>query len=335
MGTATFVYLITGFLGSGKTTLLNRVIHQFPKDRKLMILMNEFGEVGIDGTLVENEDLEMMEISKGSIFCACVKTDFVKGMYSISREIQPDVLLIESTGVANPTDLKRDLNLSIFKNRFLFKEQICLIDAAHFLGAYGAFQSIEKQLESSTLFIINKVDTSDRSTIDEIKGVVKKHHPEPSFVETVYAEVDFSSLFFSDETERTDSEATADEPMTQSELDDYVEALLDDPEAQVTPPDRLLSAVYRWEGQDLETIRELAERLPEAVVRSKGFLSGDGGTYLFSYVMGDWELNPREIPSDRSSQKDLIVFIAPPESLREIETLAGQFELVRATGTDD
>lgn len=332
MGTATFVYLITGFLGSGKTTLLNRIIYQFPKDRKLMILMNEFGEVGIDGTLVENEDLDMMEISKGSIFCACVKTDFVKGMYSISQEIRPDILLIESTGVANPTDLKRDLKLSIFKNRFLFKEQICIIDAAHFLGAYGAFQSIEKQLESSTLFIINKVDTADRSTIDQIKDVVKTHHPEPMFYETVYADIDFSSIFFSDETERTTSEATEGEPMTQSELDEYVEALLDDPEAQVTPPDRLLSAVYKWMGKDLENIRKLADRLPAAVVRSKGFLSGDEGTYLFSYVMGDWELNPCKISPERCTQKDLIVFIAPPESLKKIEALAEQFELITASG---
>ncbi|MBI4776987.1 MAG: GTP-binding protein [Deltaproteobacteria bacterium] len=335
MGTATFVYLITGFLGSGKTTLLNRVIHQFPKDRKLMILMNEFGEVGIDGTLVENEDLEMMEISKGSIFCACVKTDFVKGMYSISQEIRPDILLIESTGVANPTDLKRDLKLSIFKNRFLFKEQICVIDAAHFLGAYGAFQSIEKQLESSTLFLVNKVDTADRATIDRIKDVVKTHHPDPTFYETVYGDIDFSSIFFSDETERPSSQIAEGEPLTPSQLDEYVEALLDDPEAQVTPPDRLLSAVYKWVGKDLETIRKFADRLPPAVVRSKGFLSGDGGTYLFSYVMGDWELNPREISPERCTQKDLIVFIAPPESLKEIEILAGQFQLVTATGSSN
>ena len=158
MAGKTFVFLITGFLGSGKTTFLNRVIRQFPGDRKLMILMNEFGEVDVDGTLVEGEDLDMVEISKGSIFCACVKTDFVKALNSIAQTIRPDVLLIESTGVANPSDLKRDLRLSIFKDRFQFQEQFCMIDAGHFLDAYGAYQSIEKQLASSTVFLINKTD---------------------------------------------------------------------------------------------------------------------------------------------------------------------------------
>ena len=97
----TDVFLITGFLGSGKTTFLNRIIDAFPTDRKLMILMNEFGEIGIDGTLVENDDVEMLEISKGSIFCVCVKTDFIKGLMNIVSTIRPEVLLIEATGVAN------------------------------------------------------------------------------------------------------------------------------------------------------------------------------------------------------------------------------------------
>ena len=76
MSATTAVYLITGFLGSGKTTLLNRVIQSFPKDRKLMILMNEFGDIGVDGQLIDDDDLAMLEISKGSIFCVCVKDRF-------------------------------------------------------------------------------------------------------------------------------------------------------------------------------------------------------------------------------------------------------------------
>ena len=83
---STKVLLITGFLGSGKTTFLNRIIDIFPKDKKLTILMNEFGEIGIDGTLVEGDDIDMMEISRGSIFCVCVKTDFIKGLYELTHQ---------------------------------------------------------------------------------------------------------------------------------------------------------------------------------------------------------------------------------------------------------
>lgn len=158
MSDITYVYMITGFLGSGKTTFLNRIINRFPEDMKLTILMNEFGEIGLDGTLIEGDEIDMMEISKGSIFCVCVKTDFIKGLYELCTSVQPDVLLIESTGVANPSDLKRDLKLPIFNDRFHYLEQFCTIDAVHFLDAYEIYASLEKQIASSTVFIINKTD---------------------------------------------------------------------------------------------------------------------------------------------------------------------------------
>ena len=136
MAETTQVFLITGFLGSGKTTFLNRIIERFPKDKKLTILMNEFGEIGIDGTLVEGDAIDLLEISRGSIFCVCVKTDFIKGLYELNAKVKPDILLMESTGVANPSDLKRDLKLPIFNDRFQFKEQFCLLDAVHFQDAF-------------------------------------------------------------------------------------------------------------------------------------------------------------------------------------------------------
>ena len=185
----TDVYLITGFLGSGKTTFLNRIIKAFPKDRQLMILMNEFGDLGVDGALVEGDDLDMLEISKGSIFCVCVKTDFIKGLMDIACNKQPDVLLIEATGIANPTDLKKDLQLSIFKNQFQLKEQFCLIDAANFEDAYDTFTFVEKQIESATVFIINKVDMADGDTIERVQHIVARHHPDPEFIETEYADI--------------------------------------------------------------------------------------------------------------------------------------------------
>jgi len=173
----TRVYLITGFLGSGKTTFLNRILETFPKDKKLTLLVNEFGEIGVDGILVEGDEIDMMEISKGSIFCVCVKTDFIKGLYELNSRVQPDVLLIESTGVANPSDLKKDLKLSIFNDRFHFMEQFCVIDAVHFIEAYNVYASLEKQIASSSVFIINKIDLASPEAIEEIKKIIGQFHP--------------------------------------------------------------------------------------------------------------------------------------------------------------
>jgi G3E family GTPase len=324
MSDVTRVYLITGFLGSGKTTFLNRIIQRFPKDKKLTLLVNEFGEVGVDGTLVEGDDIDMMEISKGSIFCVCVKTDFIKGLYELNSKVQPDVMLIESTGVANPSDLKKDLKLPIFNDRFEFMEQFCVVDAAHFLDAYGAFASIEKQIASSTVFIINKIDNAPPETIEETKNVIRQFHPDPSFFETTYADIPLADFFEFAEPDLPDTPTPKPEKakmpiLSEEALDQFIDDLLDSPDLEITPPDTLMSVTFAWNGDDLAQVRAMAKALPPAVVRAKGFVEEKGEMYLFSYVMGDWTIEKTDVPKERIKNKNIVVFIGPPESMEGIE----------------
>ncbi len=320
----TKVFLITGFLGSGKTTFLNRIIARFPKDKKLTILMNEFGEIGIDGTLVEGDAIDMMEISRGSIFCVCVKTDFIKGLYELNTKVKPDILLMESTGVANPSDLKRDLKLPIFNERFQFKEQFCILDAVHFQDAFQAYASLEKQIASSTVFIINKVDLVTRESIDNIKQIVSQFHPNPVFFETSYSDISLEPFFF-DELQGgssslpPDSSQSGDRMLSAAELENYIDDLLDQPDLETTPPDALVSVTYKWSGRDIEQIKLMAENLPAAVVRAKGFVEAGDGVYIFSYVMGDWTLEDPGIPLERIKHKNIVVFIGPIDSMDGID----------------
>lgn len=323
MSDVTRVCLITGFLGSGKTTFLNRIIDRFPKDKKLTILMNEFGEIGVDGTLIEGDDIDMMEISRGSIFCVCVKTDFIKGLYELNTTVRPDVLLIESTGVANPSDLKRDIKLPIFNNRFQFMEQFCVIDAAHFLDAYNVYASLEKQIASSSVFIINKTDLASAETIEDTKEIVRKFHPDPFFFETTYADIPLDRFFFPEKQIEGDDDSALEKDkkpiLSTDELEKYIDELLDSPDLEITPPDQLVSVAYQWSGNSLEQVEQMAEELPSAVLRAKGFVEEKGNVHIFSYVMGDWTIEKSEIPKDRIEHKNIVVFIGPPESMEGIE----------------
>lgn len=322
MHQTTTVLLITGFLGSGKTTFLNRIINNFPKDLKLTILMNEFGEIGIDGTLVEGEDIDMMEISRGSIFCVCVKTDFLKGLYELNATIQPDLLIIESTGVANPSDLKRDLQLPIFNNRFVFAEQFCIIDAAHFLEAFETFASVEKQLATSTVFIINKTDLAGAEETTKIKDVVREHHPDPKFFETTFAEIPFDTFPFLAGKDIGDSGEAAEpapETMSQAELDEFISGMLDNPEFETTPPDQLASITYTWHGNTLDDIKGMAENLPSSVIRAKGFVQENNELHLFSYVMGDWTIESCSKDAKDIKHMNMIVFIGSLEAIDGIQ----------------
>jgi G3E family GTPase len=313
----TAVYLISGFLGSGKTTFLNRIMHAFPSNRKLMILMNEFGEIGLDGALVENDDLEMLEISKGSIFCVCVKTDFIKGLINIAQNIQPDVLIIEATGVANPSDLKRDLRLSIFQDRFQLREQFCIIDAGNFEDAYDTFISVEKQLESATVFIINKIDEADSGTIQGVKQIVKKHHPDPEFYETTYADIPLAK-FLPEVIVAETRDVHGTGPVSEEALGAAIDKLLQEAGPSMTPPDRLVSGSFLWKGMHCSQFEDMMTLIPDGMVRAKGIFKTNTGCYLFNWVMGRGKFEKIMPKEKMTALMNRIVFIGPPEAMEEM-----------------
>jgi Putative GTPases (G3E family) len=335
------VYLISGFLGSGKTTFLNRLVKVVPQDLTFLILMNEFGDVGLDGTLVEGEDIDMVEISKGSIFCACVKTDFIKALHEIAKTVRPDIMLIETTGVANPSDLDRDLKLPIFGGVYRLQDKFCLVDAANFLDTYESFLAIEKQLASSDVFIINKVDLAEPGSVDEIREIIAGLNPEPVFYETTYAEVPFAGLFrqgglsgrvrdevaaagvYSGSALAATARAAAGTPadMTDEQLDDYIDGLLNDDSAQVMPPDRLMSLVVEWPPGTEADFREWLGTLPAKLVRAKGLVRLEGAFRLFDLVNGNWTLGAYNGPVPEPGVGDRVVVISRPEDIASIDEL--------------
>jgi G3E family GTPase len=333
------VFLITGFLGSGKTTLLNNMMNYFPKDKKIMILMNEFGDVGIDGTLIQSEDLNIIEINKGSIFCACVKTDFIKGLIEIYQNCVPDVLLMESTGVADPSDIKRDLALPIFRGAYRFREQICVIDASNFREVYQVFASIEKQIKSSTGFIINKIDLVSAEEIERIKLIISDLHPSPSFYLTAYAKMDFEDVFgletdLSSSNGQGDIQAAAkvDRVWKYSEeaINEYINGLMENYGTSIKPPDNLISKVVLWTGHDLSSIKDLEARFPPEVIRVKGFLEIGYNRYLYNYVMG--QSTVESIRTEISEvQRNKLVFIFPPHVIRQLYAVIDECDYVKRT----
>jgi G3E family GTPase len=283
-----------------------------PTDRKLMILMNEFGDEGVDGALIEDPELELMEISRGSIFCGCVKGDYIKGLYRIAFVIKPEILVIEATGVANPADLRKDLDNPAFKGSFALKEKFCLIDAANMLEQYEIFTAVEKQIESTDAFIINKVDLSDPGIIKRIRELILSHNPHARFVETTYANVDFGGLF--QPVQRVELTARRDigEPerlLTDAEIEEIVDRALEDQAAQLEPPDRLVSMTCRWPDGKLEDFRYVAANLPADVVRAKGFIFEQGRPYFYSHVGRSHEIVPFDGRELRNTSINRVVFI--------------------------
>lgn len=103
------LYLLTGFLGAGKTTMLLSLLNGGGvAGKKIGVIQNEFGKLSIDGALLQRGDIEMQEISNGSIFCSCLKLQFVSALAEMSKQ-GLDMLFVESSGLADPSNLEEIL----------------------------------------------------------------------------------------------------------------------------------------------------------------------------------------------------------------------------------
>ena len=107
MGKKIDLYILTGFLGSGKTTMLLNLIDKM-KGEKIGIIQNEFGKLSIDGEILKSGDIEMKEISRGSIFCSCLKLNFVQALAEMA-DMDIEYLFVESSGLADPSNMEEIL----------------------------------------------------------------------------------------------------------------------------------------------------------------------------------------------------------------------------------
>ncbi|MEG0373977.1 MAG: GTP-binding protein, partial [Enterococcus sp.] len=151
--------LLTGFLGAGKTTLLTHLLEAF-KETKIGVLMNEFGEKSIDSELIKGVDFDLMELTNGSIFCACLKENFIKGLAAF-LDYDVEMVFIEASGVADPSNMGQILE-TVKKvsggKAYDYRGALCVVDGLYFLKQLEVIQALRKQIKYSSTVIINKAD---------------------------------------------------------------------------------------------------------------------------------------------------------------------------------
>lgn len=188
------LYLLAGFLGAGKTTLLKRMLNRL-SEYKLGVLVNEFGKVGIDGRLIADQDLKMVEINNGSIFCACLKASFVRALIKFS-ESEVDLLLVENSGLADPSGIRGILAgvAARLKRPYEYCGCIDVLDCTTFLQHADVLLPVEHQVASSEIVLLNKTDLADEETILEVEARVQEIHPGVKMIRTSFAEVPIAEL---------------------------------------------------------------------------------------------------------------------------------------------
>ena len=167
------VTILTGFLGSGKTTLLNRILTE-EHGKRIAVIENEFGEVGIDQALVINADEEVFEMSNGCI-CCTVRGDLIRVLNNLNkRRDKFDYVLVETTGLADPGPVAQTFFMDDeLREDYSLDGIVTLVDAAHIEQQLGRSDESTEQIAFADVLVLNKTDLVKGETLDRLESRLK------------------------------------------------------------------------------------------------------------------------------------------------------------------
>jgi len=164
------VTVLTGFLGAGKTTLLNRILSE-QHGKKIAVIENEFGEVGVDNQLVIQSDEEIFEMNNGCI-CCTVRGDLIRILGRLlKRKDRLDAILIETTGMANPAPVAQTFFTDEeMREKFRIDAIVTVVDARHILEHLGREDEAQKQVAFADVILLNKADLVAPAELDSLEA---------------------------------------------------------------------------------------------------------------------------------------------------------------------
>ena len=185
----TKVTIISGFLGAGKTTFIKKLIEEIYKGQKVVLIENEFGEIGIDGGFLKDAGVQINEMNSGCICCSLVG-DFGKALKQVSHDYAPDMIIIEPSGVGKLSDViaavenvkeEADLELENF---------ITVADATKcklYMKNFGEFYN--NQIESATTIVLSRTQNVDEDKLETAVNLIKEHNDKASIITTPWDEL--------------------------------------------------------------------------------------------------------------------------------------------------
>ncbi|MCF8126981.1 MAG: GTP-binding protein [Deltaproteobacteria bacterium] len=186
--------LLAGFLGSGKTTLLKRILSWETDLSNSVVLVNEFGDIGIDGALLKDSGSNVIELTSGCI-CCTLSADLKQSLEDIWKRYRPERIFIESSGVADPTAIITVLKEPLLMKSMRIDKVLTVLDADFWEAREVLGPLFYNQLEMADLILLNKIDTQEK---EKIAGYLKEIHelyPDTQIVPTIHCNIDPETLW--------------------------------------------------------------------------------------------------------------------------------------------
>jgi G3E family GTPase len=276
------VDILTGFLGSGKTTLLRHVLDHGLAGKPVAVIMNEIGEVGIDGRVITGLSAveKMVELSSGCICCTIDDYRFDMAIQEIVDTTHPHLIIIESTGLADPEPLAyrvRQAGLGL-------DAVITVVDAANVEHQLAEAEVVERQIEAADFVVMNKLDLVDDTSAARCEQRVAAINPRAERLRTVRGAIDSDVLFATGVAGYRERARSADGHRHR---------------------DGIGSFLYRSaRALDQDRFERLLGRLPRDVMRAKGIVTFHDREWqcLFNFTCGRHELTWMKLPAAAESQ---------------------------------
>ncbi len=259
--------ILTGFLGAGKTTLLNRILNG-NHGLKVAVLVNDFGSINIDAELIVGVESNVISLANGCV-CCTIRDDLIETvMETIDRPEHPEYILLEASGVAEPSGIAMTFNNPRFRDRIRLDSILCVVDAEQVFAAPEAMELKIFQMACADMVILNKVDLVGREQIGKIKEWLDSRFHRYRLVEVSHCNVPLEILLSVGRFDPAQLDANA-----------HLE------EDRCTGPncrhkhhdDDHSKAFSTWSYEtdrplSLEALRETASKLPAAIYRAKGVI---------------------------------------------------------------
>ncbi|MBY0009908.1 CobW family GTP-binding protein [Paenibacillus typhae] len=322
------VYILSGFLGSGKTTLLQRLLdHWKSQNLRPAVIMNELGEVNLDGLLVEQE-VPMAEMLGGCICCTS-RGDLSTELTTLVKKEKPDVVVIEATGAANPLEIVDAVTETSLYQQVELKGLITVVDAAHLLELYrsqqgATYRLMQEQIRCASVLILNKTDRITAEEAEEISAILRKWNAYAEILPAVRCALEPPELLGGLGGVHLDGES-GDTGITGGDEDHSGEAPGQHGKAHHTHDHVMAYTHYFKNAVDSEAFEQFVKELPRDVYRAKGIVtfSDTASRFLFQYAYREadfMKITPQgEVP-------DVAVFIGEHFSSGELRTRLLQLE---------
>jgi G3E family GTPase len=290
------VTVLTGFLGAGKTTLLNRILTA-DHGRRVAVIVNEFGEVGIDHHLLISSDQEVVEMSNGCI-CCTVRGELLRSLFQLLEHRDKfDTLMIETTGLADPAPVVQSFFVDErIKSEYQLNGVVTVVDAKHIFQQLGNSPEAKEQIAFADMVLLNKIDLINPEDLPELEFKLRNLNGAARVCQTRNSDVDIATVL---DLRSLDIEVRAEKHDHNHKHTEDIETV-----AISTAGDLDGLKLSHW-------FRELLAEFGERVMRMKGILNlrKDPDQFVFQGVHMLFEGRPGRAWADDEERLNRLVFI--------------------------